>query len=196
MNRKIVKRIALLTALCTLESTVGVVGMNLELPATVAPGKVYAEGLSAEEAALRKAEQELIEAQYRVIAAQRALLEKQARKIKGSDTREPESAKVSAPVRESVREKVRPEPKRVEQQPVQQRPERTTSQPRTVQKQEVERPRQPVAQMPEKTSVSAPVLRNEGAGNQGRVSDEENFTNALWRENNGGVVKYKAPVFE
>ena len=196
MNRKIVKRIALLTALCTLESTVGVVGMNLELPATVAPGKVYAEGLSAEEAALRKAEQELIEAQYRVIAAQRALLEKQARKIKGSDTREPESAKVSAPVRESVREKVRPEPKRVEQQPVQQRPERITSQPRTVQKQEVERPRQPVAQMPEKTSVSAPVLRNEGAGNQGRVSDEENFTNALWRENNGGVVKYKAPVSE
>ena len=196
MNRKIVKRIALLTALCTLESTVGVVGMNLELPATVAPGKVYAEGLSAEEAALRKAEQELIEAQYRVIAAQRALLEKQARKIKGSDTREPESAKVSAPVRESAREKVRPEPKRVEQQPVQQRPERITSQPRTVQKQEVERPRQPVAQMPEKTSVSAPVLRNEGAGNQGRVSDEENFTNALWRENNGGVVKYKAPVSE
>lgn len=197
MNRKIVKRIALLTALCTLESTVGVVGMNFDLPATVTPGTVYAEGLSAEEAALRKAEQDLIEAQYRVIAAQRALLEKQARKNKGSDTREPEPAKVSAPVRESAREKVRPEPRRVEQQPVQQRQEKINSQPRTIQKQEVERPRQPVSQMPVKASGSAPALRNEGAGNQEvRLSDEENFTNALWRENNGGVVKYKAPVSE
>lgn len=197
MNRKIVKRIALLTALCTLESTVGVVGMNFKLPAAVISGTVYAAGLSAEEAALRKAEQDLIEAQYRVIAAQRALLEKQERKNKGSDTREPEPAKVSAPVRESAREKVRPEPRRVEQQPVQQRQEKINSQPRTIQKQEVERPRQPVSQMPVKASGSAPALRNEGAGNQEvRLSDEENFTNALWRENNGGVVKYKAPVSE
>ncbi|MER2139250.1 MAG: hypothetical protein ABS965_03885, partial [Succiniclasticum sp.] len=94
MNRKIVKRIALLTALCTLESTVGVVGMNFKLPAAVISGTVYAAGLSAEEAALRKAEQDLIEAQYRVIAAQRALLEKQERQLKGSGER------VSAPASE------------------------------------------------------------------------------------------------
>ena len=189
MNRKIVKRIALLTALCTLESTLGVVGMNFKLPAAVISGTVYAAGLSAEEAALRKAEQDLIEAQYRVIAAQRALLEKQERQLKGSGER------VSAPASEPAPAKVRPETKRVEQQPVQQRQERIYSQPRPVQKQEVERPRQSVTQMPAKPSVSAPTSRNEGAGKQGsRLPDEENFANALWRENNGGVVKYKAPV--
>lgn len=189
MNGKIIKRIALLTALCTLESTVGVVGMNLGLPATVISGTVYAAGLSAEEAALRKAEQDLIEAQYRVIAAQRALLEKQERQLRGSGQR------VSAPAREPEPATVRPETKRVERQPVQQRQERINTQPRPVQKQEVERPRQQVAQMPAKSSVSTPPSRNEGAGKQGsRLPDEENFANALWRENNGGVVKHKAPA--
>ncbi|MBR4908690.1 MAG: polysaccharide deacetylase family protein [Acidaminococcaceae bacterium] len=214
MNRTMVKRIALLTTLCTLESTAGIVGMDLELPAAAIPGKaVYAAALSAEEAALQKAERDLIEAQYRVIAAQRALLEKQERQLKGSGEREPEPAKASAPAREPVtaREpapaKVRPE-RRIEQPPVQQqqadvyrepRPvqkqEQVYTQPRPVQKQEVARPRQQVAQMPEKVSVSTPPPRNEGTGNQAsRLSDEEKFTNAVWTENNGGVVEYKAPV--
>ncbi|MBQ9573030.1 MAG: polysaccharide deacetylase family protein [Acidaminococcaceae bacterium] len=155
MNRTTVKRIALLTALCTLESTAGIVGMNLELPAAAIPGKaVYAAELSAEEAALRKAERDLIEAQYKVIAAQRALLEKQERQLKGSGERAPKPAKVYKPpeepvtAREPVPAKVRPETKRVEQPPVQQ---------------------------------------------PSRASDEDAFTNALWRENNGGVTEYKAP---
>ena len=178
MNRKIVKRIALLTALCTLESMVGVVGMSFK-PSTVISGTVYAAGMSAEEAALRKAEQDLIEAQYRVIEAQRALLEKQERRLKGSGERAP------APVREPAPERVHPESKRVEQQPQQ----KVYREPRPVQKQEVGRPTQSVVQMPKRPAVSTPTSRNEGAGK----SDEENFTDSLWRENNGGVVKYKAP---
>ena len=62
MNRTTVKRIALLTAMCTLESTVGIVGMALDQPAATMPGRaVYAAVLSPEEAALRKAEQDLID---------------------------------------------------------------------------------------------------------------------------------------
>ena len=201
MNRKMVKRIALLTTLCTLESTVSIV--NLELPAEAISGKaVYAAELSAEEAALRKAERDLIEAQYKVIAAQRALLEKQEKQLKGSGER------VSAPASEPAPAKVRSATKRIEQQPVQQQQEVVYRTPRPVQRQEkvytesrpvqqqaVERPKQQVARMPEKTSVSIPPTRNESAGKQASsLSEEENFTNAVWRENNGGVVEYKASV--
>ena len=150
MKRTIVKRIALLTALCTLESTVGIVGMNPDLAVTAGSGnRVYAASVSEEEAALRKAEQELIEAQYRVIAAQRALLEKQERQLKGSGERTPvpDRAPVNTP---------------------------------------------PV---PDKAPVNTPPARKDVAGKQvSRSSDEASFTNALWRENNGGVYAAKAPA--
>ena len=213
MNRTTVKRIALLTAMCTLESTVGIVGMALDQPAATMPGRaVYAAVLSPEEAALRKAEQDLIEAQYRVIAAQRALLEKQEKQIQGSGERVPAPAKASAPAREPVtaREpapaKVRPETKRVEQQPVQQqevyreprpvqRQETVYTEPKPVQQQQVAPPRQQVVRMPEKPPVNPSPSRNDSVGKQtSRTSDEDTFTNALWRENNGGVTEYKAPA--
>ena len=150
MKRTIVKRIALLTALCTLESTVGIVGMNPDLAVTAGSGnRVYAASVSEEEAALRKAEQELIEAQYRVIAAQRALLEKQERQLKGSGERTPvpDRAPVNTP---------------------------------------------PV---PDKAPVNTPPARKDVAGKQvSSSSDEASFTNALWRENNGGVYAAKAPA--
>ena len=227
MDRTTVKRIALLTALCTLESTAGIVGMNLELPAAAISGKaVYAAELSAEEAALQKAERDLIEAQYRVIAAQRALLEKQERRFKGSGEKAPKPVKADPPeepaaAREPAPAKARPETKRVEQQPVQQqqevyraprpvqrqetvytepRPvqkqEAVYTEPRPVQKQEVQQyPRQQIVRMPEKSPVNPSPSRNDSAGKQvSRTSDEDAFTNALWRENNGGVTEYKAPA--
>ena len=166
--------------------------MNLEQPAAVVSGKaVYAAELSAEEAALRRAEQDLIEAQYRVIAAQRALLDKQERQLKGSGEKDPVPAKVQ------------PERKRVEQQPVPQRqeevyteprpaqrPEVVRTEPRPVPKQEAAPPRQQIAQMPERTQANPPSPRKESAGK--RISDEENFTNTIWRENNGGVYTTKS----
>ena len=219
MNRTIVKRIALLTTLCTLESTVTMVDIDLGLPATVNSGKtVYAAELSEEEAALRKAEQDLIDAQYRVIAAQRALLEKQERQIKGSGGRAPSPAKVSAPAKEPAREKVRPEPKRVEQQPEQQQKEKVYREPHPVQRQEpvyteprpvqkqepvYEEPRpvqrqdarlrQQVVRMPEKAPVNNPSRKDNAVKQASRPSDEENFTNDVWRENNGGVYVTKDP---
>ena len=76
IKRKIVKRVALLTALCTLGQTAGIANLNPDfLFLRYAEMPVYAANLSAEEEALRQAEQELIRAQYKVIEAQRALLE-------------------------------------------------------------------------------------------------------------------------
>ena len=214
IKRKIVKRVALLTALCTLGQTAGIANLNQDiLFLRYAEMPVYAANLSAEEEALRQAEQELIRAQYKVIEAQRALLEERERQLNNASgkkqpapvSRTPEKRKEeSRPARKQERIYAEPKPMqrqeqvRPEAKPAQQ-PERVIIEPEPSPRQEpVHTEPQPV-RWPEQVYTEPqpvqqpkhPSMPQKPASAKDSKMDAESFAKTVWKENNGGVYVNK-----
>ena len=201
------KRIALLTALWTAGNVAATAGFNQFTSVVTLPQTVYA-ATSEEERALQRAEQDLIEAQHRVIEAQRALLEKQKRLL---ENREGESTVPAA----RARRETAPVKQRKEsyETPPSETPVVRHEEPQTIQRNETpvirhEEPQRvqrneppadfPMQKQQERQAITIPRTpagsRTPSDANGYRqnasqnVLNDDGFANAVWQDNNGGVV--------
>ena len=203
------KRIALLTALWTAGNMAATAGFNQFTSVVTLPQTVYA-ATSEEERALQRAEQDLIEAQHRVIEAQRALLEKQRRQL---ENREGESTVSAARARRETAP-VKPRKESYETPPSE-TPVIRHEEPQTIQRNETpvvrhEEPQTiqrnetpadfPMQKQQERQAISIPRTpagsRTPSDANANgyrqnanqSVLNDDGFANAVWQDNNGGVV--------
>ena len=182
------KRIALLTALWTAGNMAATADFNQFTSVANLPQTAYAAAMSEEERALQRAEQDLIEAQHRVIEAQRALLEKQRRQL---ENREGESTVPAA----RGRRETAPVKQRKDsyETPPSETPVIRHEEPQTIQRNEPPADFQMQKQQ-ERQAISIPRTPSDANANGYRqnanqkVLNDDGFANAVWQDNNGGVV--------